>query len=59
MYLILAGHLLVGEVGDRHLVVGRFSDLVLGPLAGLAGVEEVSQSLVVNFNKAGCEGKLR
>ena len=58
-YLVLGVDLLVGEVGDRHLVVGRLSDLVLRPLAGLALVQEVSQTLVVNFNKACCEGELR
>lgn len=58
-YLILIGDLFVGEVGDCHLIVGRLSDLMLRPLAGLPGVEEVSQGLVVNFNKACCEGELR
>ena len=29
------------------------------PLAGLPGVEEVSQGLVINFNKARCKGELR
>lgn len=32
---------------------------MLGPLAGLAGVQEVSQALVVNFHKARREGELR
>lgn len=58
-YLILVGDLLVGEVGDGHLIVGRLPDLMLGPLAGLPSVEEVPQGLVVNFNKARCEGELR
>lgn len=58
-YLILVGDLFVGEVGDCHFIVGQLSDLMLGPLAGLPGVEEVSQGLVVNFNKARCEGELR
>lgn len=59
LYLILIGDLFVGEVGDWHLVVAWLADLMLGPLAGLASVEEVSQGLVVNFNKACCEGELR
>lgn len=58
-YLILVGDLFVGEVGDRHLVVVQLPDLMLMSLAGLPGVEEVSQGLVVNLNKARCEGELR
>lgn len=58
-YLVLSGHLFVGEVGDRHLVVDGLPDLVLGSLAGLAGVEQVAQRLVVYFNKACCEIELR
>lgn len=58
-YLILAGHLLVGEVGDGHLAAGLLADLVLGPLAGFAGVEEVAQRLVVDLDEARREGELR
>lgn len=58
-YLILVGDIFVGQVGDGHLIVARFADLVLGPLAGFAGVQEVPQSLVVNFNKTCSEGELR
>lgn len=58
-YLILIDDLFVGEVGDRHLIVDRLSDLVLGSLAGFAGVEQVSQRLVVDFNKTCCEIELR
>lgn len=58
-YLILIDDLFVAEVGDRHLVVDRLSDLVLGSLAGFAGVEQVSQRLVVDFNKTCCEIELR
>lgn len=57
-YLILVDDLFVGEVGDRHLIVDRLSDLVLGSLAGFAGVEQVSQRLVVDFNKTCCEIEL-
>lgn len=58
-YLILIDDLFVGEVGDRHLIGDRLSDLVLGSLAGFAGVEQVSQRLVVDFNKTCCEIELR
>lgn len=58
-HLILVRDLLIREVGDRHLVVTRLSDLVLRPLVCLAGVEEIPQGLVINFNKAGCEGELK
>lgn len=58
-YPILADDLFVGEVGDRHLIVDGLPDLVLGSLAGFAGVEQVSQRLVVYFNKACCEIELR
>lgn len=58
LYLILIGDLFVGEVGDGHLVVGQLPDFMLGSLAGFPSVEKVSQGLVVNFNKARCEGEL-
>lgn len=57
-YLVLVGHLLVGEVGDGHLAAGQLADLVLGPLAGFARVEEVAQRLVVDLHEARREGEL-
>ena len=57
-YLVLVVDLLVGQVGDRHLVVGGLPDLVLGPLGGLACVQEVTQALVVDFNEACRQVKL-
>lgn len=59
LYLILVGDLLIREVGDCHLIVARLSNLMLRPLVCLAGVEEIPQGLIVNFNKACCEGELR
>lgn len=58
-YLVLGGHLLVAEVADGHLAAGQLADLVLGPLAGLARVEEVAQRLVVDLHEARREGELR
>lgn len=58
LYLILIGDLFVGEVGDGHLIVGQLPDFMLGSFAGLSSVEKVSQGLVVNFDKARCEGEL-
>ena len=58
-YLVLGGDLLVGQVGDRDLGAGRPLDLVLGPLAGLARVQQVTQRLVVDLHKAGDERVLR
>lgn len=58
LYLILHVNLSVGEVGDRHLVARGLPDLVLRSFVGPAGVQKVSQGLVVNFNEAGSEGEL-
>lgn len=58
-YLILIGDLLIGEVGDGHLIGGGLSDLVLRSFAGFPGVEEVTQRLVVYLNKARREIELR
>jgi len=58
-YLILVGDLLICQAGDYHLVVYGLPYFVLGPLAGFAGVEEVSEGLIVNFDKTRCKGELR
>lgn len=57
-YVILAGDFFISQVGDGDLTVAQLADLVLRPLAGLAGVEKVPEALVVDLNKAGCEREL-
>lgn len=58
-YLILVDDLFISEVSDRHLTGRRLSNVMLRPLAGLAGVKEVTQALVINFDETCCECELR
>ena len=57
-YLVLGSHLRVSQICDRYSIVGRLPDLVLRSVAGLATVQQVTQSLIVDLYKTCCEGEL-